>query len=151
MVLSELGQALSQAQQWERTKSVWAEANRLTQILQKDKELHIQALLELAKALTETVWKKVEQPVNIIQDQGQQIEEVSLSQETKEMQELYKSQTKELWEEMEKVIDGIEDSEQKTEVLCELISMQIRAREWRKVEELIETVPDRIHQIENVF
>ena len=140
-VLSELGETLARAQQWEEAERVWGVVQEVIDSI-KDNQTRARALQELSAALVQT-------------QQWEQAEKVSLSIEdgqirARALQELATALAQaQHWEEAEKVSLFIEDGQIRARALRELGTALAQAqhweeaeRVWRMVQKVIDSIKD---------
>src|SRR6266581_593426 len=125
-VLSELGETLARAQQWEEAERVWGVVQEVIDSI-KDGQIRARALQELATALAQAQhWEEAEKVSLFIED-GQI--------RARALQELGTALAQaQHWEEAEKVSLSIENSYIRALALQELATALVQAQQWEQAE-----------------
>ncbi len=152
-ILLELGQILTQAQEWERAKSVWdvkSPWDKVEQMIDppKDHEQRDKALWKLGWIMAQVrQWTRARQVIDKIHDRKQKVHALlELGRALAREQELVRAKT--IWGDARSEIGYIRDSEQQSKVLRELGQRFTLSGLWDEAEQVIDTIRNNKQRIE---
>jgi tetratricopeptide (TPR) repeat protein len=145
--LCELGIALDQAQQWERSHSHWAEAEVVTSSMAG--VLRDEFLPRLSKFLLRAhQWEHLETITHTMEDNDDRAWVlISLGSSLAQAQQWEHAHT--IWREVEEIAHTIEDSDDRARVLISLGSSLAQAQQWEHANRVWQEVEEIAHTIED--